>query len=214
MIALKHRLASGDPSIKSEIADLESSLKVLMTEEYVGAKIRSRAKWLEEGEAPTKFFLKLASQRFEKSFVSSVLNSDGVEASALPEIMKAHEVFYSSLFAEESVDLETENHLLSFVLRRLSDADREVCDGALLLDEATEAVGLSNRNKAPGPDGLSVEFYLTFWSCLGPLLVEVFNEGLRASELCDSMKTSITCLVYNKDDRGNLKNWCPISLKC
>lgn len=62
MIALKHRLASGDPSVKSEIPDLESSLKVLMTEEYVGAKIRSRAKWLEEGETPTKFFLKLASK--------------------------------------------------------------------------------------------------------------------------------------------------------
>ena len=49
-----------------------------MTEEYVGAKIRSRAKWLEEGKAPTKFFLKQASQKFEKSFVSSVFNLDNV----------------------------------------------------------------------------------------------------------------------------------------
>ena len=212
LIALKHRLVSGDSSVKLEIANLEGSLKVLMTEEYVGAKIRSRAKWLEEGEAPTRFFLKLASQRFEKSFVSSVLNSDGVEVSTLPEIMKVHEDFYSSLFAEESVDLETQNHLFSFVSSRLSDHDRDVCEGALLLDEATEAVGLSNRNKAPGLDGLSVEFYLAFWSRLGPLLVEVFNEGLRDSELCDSMKTSITRLVYKKDDRRNLKNWRPISL--
>ena len=203
---------SGDSSVKPEIADLEGSLKVSMTEEYVGAKIRSRAKWLEEGEAPTRFFLKLASQRFEKSFVSSVLNSDGVEVSSLPEIMNAHEHFYSSLFAEESVDLETQSHLLSFVSRRLSDHDRDACEGALLLDEATEAVGLSNRNKAPGPDSLSVEFYLTFWSHLRPLLVEVFNEGLRVLELCDSMKTSITHLVYKKDDWRNLKNWRPISL--
>ena len=119
---------------------------------------------------------------------------------------------YSSLFAEESVELETQNHLFSFVSRRLSEHECDVCKGALLLDEATEAVGLSNRNKAPGPDGLSVEFYLTFWSRLGPLLVEVFNEGLRESELCDSMKTSITRLVYKKDDRRNLKNWRPISL--
>ena len=119
---------------------------------------------------------------------------------------------YSSLFAEESVDLETQNHLFSFVLHRLSEHDRDVCEGALLLDEVTEAVCLSNRNKAPGPDGLSVEFYLTFWSRLGPLLVEVFNEGLRESELCDSMKTSITCLVYKKDDRRNSKNCRPISL--
>ena len=85
LIPLKHRLVSGDPSVKSEIADFEGSLKVLMTDEYMGAKIRSQAKWLEEGEAPTKFFLKLASQKFEKSFVFSVLNSDGVEVSTLPE---------------------------------------------------------------------------------------------------------------------------------
>lgn len=52
LIALKHRLVSGDSSVKSEIAELEGSLKVLMTEEYVGAKIRSRAKWLEEGKVP------------------------------------------------------------------------------------------------------------------------------------------------------------------
>ena len=212
LIALKHRLVSGDSSVKPEITDLESSLKVLMTEEYVGAKIRSRAKWLEEGEAPTRYFLKLASQKFEKSFVSSVLNSDGVEVSTLPEIIKAHEDFYSSLFAEEPVDLATQSHLLSFVSRRLSDQDRDACEGALLLDEATEALGLSNHNKAPGPDGLSVEFYLTFWSHLGPLLVEVFNESLCASELCNSMKTSTTRLVYKKDDRKNLKNWRPISL--
>ena len=42
--------------------------------------------------------------------------------------------------------------------------------------------------------------------------MEVFNEGLRDSELCDSMKSSITRLVYKKDDRRNLKNWRPISL--
>ena len=212
LITLKHRLVSGDPSVQSEIADLEGSLKVLMTEEFEGAKIRSRAKWLEEGEAPTKFFLKLASEKYEKSFVSAVLNSDGAEVTALPEIMKAHEDFYSSLFAAESVDEATQNHLLLFVSRRLSDLDRDMCEGALLLDEATEAVGLSNRNKAPGPDGLSVEFYLAFWSRLGPLLVEVFNECLSTSELCDSMKSSITRLVYKKDDRRNLKNWRPISL--
>ena len=73
LIALKHRLVSGDSSVKSEIAELEGSLKVLMTEEYVGAKIRSRAKWLEEGKVPPpKFFLKQTCQKFEKSFVSCV----------------------------------------------------------------------------------------------------------------------------------------------
>ena len=153
-----------------------------------------------------------AKVTFESEAHRRVLNSDGIELSTLPELRKAHEDFYSLLFAEESVNLETQNHLLSFFSRRLSDHDRDVCEGALLPDEATEVVGLSNHIKAPGPDGLSAGFYLTFWLRLGPLLVEVFNEGLHASQLCDSMKTSITCLVYKKDDRRNLKNWRSISL--
>ena len=110
--------------------------------------------------------------------------------STLPEIMKAHEDFYSSLFAAEPVDLEMQDNLLTFVSHRLSNADREVCKGALLLDEATEALSLSNCNKPPGPDDLSVEFYLTFWSCLSPLLVDVFNKGI----------TSISHFVYKKDN--------------
>lgn len=47
---------------------------------------------------------------------------------------------------------------------------------------------------------------------MGPLLVEVFNECLRVSHLCDSMKSSVTHLVHKKDDKRCPKNWRPISL--
>lgn len=211
LIAAESRLSCGDLSAKSEIVDLEVSLRALISSESEGTNTRNRAKWLEEGEAPTRYFLKLA-QKFEKSFVHSVFTSDGVEVSLLPEVIRAHEDFYSTLFAEEPVNLAVQEDLLSFVTRRLSDIDREICEGALLLDEAIEALKLSNRNNTPIPDGLSVEFYLAFWSRLGPLLVEVFNECLRVSDLCDSMKSSVTDLVHKRDDKRYLKNWRPISL--
>ena len=71
---------------------------------------------------------------------------------------------------------------------------------------------LINRNKTPGPDGLTVEFYLSFWPYLGPLLVEVFNKSYLDSELCECMKVSVTSLVHKRDDKRDLKNWRPISL--
>lgn len=60
-----------------------------------------------------------------------------------------------------------------------------------------------NRNKTPGSDALTAEFYSTFWNSLGPLLVEVFNESYRDSELCESMKVSVTRLVHKRDDKRN-----------
>ena len=212
LIALKNRLALGFQSDAQEILCLEASLKALYDKELEGSKIRSRVKWLEEGELPSRYFFSLEKQRHERTLVSSVFNSEGIEVSSLPGIIDAHEKYYNDLFADEEVDLAVQNELLSHVSARLSESERVSCEGSLTLAEASEALKLSNRNRTPGPDGLSVEFYLAFWSKLGPLLVDTFNESLREGVLCDSMKASVTRLVHKKDDRRLLKNWRPISL--
>ena len=40
----------------------------------------------------------------------------------------------------------------------------------------------------------------------------MLNQGLACGELPESMKASVTRLVYKKDDKRLLKNWRPISL--
>ena len=76
-----------------------------------------------------------------------------------------------------------------------------------MLDEMTLALRSMNTNKALGPDSLSVEFYVKFWDWLGLYLCCVLNVRYRAGEMCESMKTSNTCVIFKKGDRKNLKNW-------
>ena len=78
LIPLKQRLASGDNSVKAEIASLELDLKLLISAELEGSKIRSRSRYLERGEKPTRFFFQLGKERSSRSSVSSILNSDDV----------------------------------------------------------------------------------------------------------------------------------------
>ena len=209
---LKRRLAAGCVEVKPEIRDLEIFLKQLFDQQLEGSKIRSRAKWLEEGEIPSKFFLRLENDRHAKSFVSSVFNSSGTEVFSLPEMMAAHEAFYSDLFSREMLDLTSQRDLFSYVKSRLSESEQASCEGPLTLAEASEALQRSNRNKSPGADGLTVEFYSQFWDKLGEPLVSVFNQGLARGELPESMKASVTRLVHKKDYKRLLKNWRPISL--
>ena len=209
---LKNCLVNGDNTVGSEIHELESALNSLFNRELEGAKIRSRAKWLEEGETPSHYFFKLERQKHEKNFVGSILNSEGLEVFSLPEIMNAHEKFYKDLFASSDIDPAIQQSLLSRVTLRLSDSDRDLCEGDLTLAKATDSLKKASHNKTPGPDGLTVEFYVAFWDRIGPILVPVFNACLADSELCDSMKTSVTRLVFKKGDKKNLKNWRPISL--
>ena len=186
---LKSRLAAGF-DVKSEILDLEVRLNQLFERQIEGSKIRSRAKWLEEGETPSKYFLRLENDRHMKAFVTSVFNSSATEVSSLPEIIDAHKVFYSNLFSSGSIDFEAQQELFSHVSARLS-----------LSEQAS-----------PGPDGLTVEFYAFFWDKLGETLVSVFNHSLACGDLPNSMKASVTRLLHKKDDKRDLKNWRPISL--
>ena len=123
-----------------------------------------------------------------------------------------NEEFYTNLFSREDIDFFTQQELFSNLLFHLCEEDLDLCKGLLLLPKITTALGNMSKNKSPGPDGLSVEFDSKFWNLLSSILLEVINSCYADSDLCDSMKTSNTRLVFKKDDQKSLKNWWPISL--
>ena len=61
IIRLKRLLVLGDFSVSSELRKLENRLKDLISKELSGVLFRSKARWLEEGERPTCFFLNVSA---------------------------------------------------------------------------------------------------------------------------------------------------------
>ena len=211
LIRLRQRLVDGDDTVSILISDTESQLKALRVKEIEGIMIRSRAQWL-EGKRPSCYFFNLQRIKAQKSHISSVYDLNGTEVSSQEEIKKAHVDFYSCLFSEEPVDVALQDDLLSSLQCQLSSDQASSCEGQMTLDEMTFALKKMNSNKASGPDSLSVEFYVKFWDQLGPYLCCVLNAYYHAGEMCESMKTSNTRVIFKKGDRKNLKNWQPISL--
>ena len=57
----------------------------------------------------------------------------------------------------------------------LVEEKKNVCEGKLGYGECYNALQTFQRNKSPGNDGLTVEFYLAFWLVFGRLLVQSLN---------------------------------------
>ena len=175
--------------------------------------MRSRIRWLEEGEKPTRFFFKLEQERAEKYRVSAMYDCDGNEVTSRTDLENAHVNFYRRLFACEEVDPVCQQHLFSQLDLKLSSEESASCDGLASLEELTTAVESLALNKSPGPDGLSLEFDLCFWNILGPLLCRLFKQCLLKESLPESLCTSVARLLFKKrGDVKDLKNWRPISL--
>ena len=73
LIRAKRAFHAGVSRDDSEIKSLEGALSSLVLQEAEGAKIRSRAQWIEEGEEPTHLFLRLENKRGTKNSFDSLL---------------------------------------------------------------------------------------------------------------------------------------------
>ena len=81
----KRKLLSGDDSVRKTIDDLETHLKFVNINQQRSHQ-NHRAKWIEEGEKPSRFFLNSLRNRVQKNHVTCMLNSSGAEVTTQPEI--------------------------------------------------------------------------------------------------------------------------------
>ena len=213
LILCKQRLVRGDTSASAEIIALEARLFALFSFEIEGVKTRSRARWIEEGEKPTRYFFRLEQERIEKNRVISMYDSNGNEVTSRADLDRVHVEFYTQLFSEEPVDMACQQHLFFQLNTKLTLVESSSCDGPISLEELAESVKSLSLNKSPGPDGFTLEFYLKFWHLLAPLLCRLYNFCFTDQCLPESLQSSVTRLIFKKrGDVKDLKNWRPISL--
>ena len=89
----------------------------------------------------------------------------------------------------------------------------DACEGKLRVKECFHCLQSFENCKSPGEDGLTAEFYKTFWNSVGHLLVDSLNYSYDHGELSNTQKQAIIKLIERKGkDKRYIGNWRPISL--
>ena len=70
---------------------------------------------------------------------------------------------------------------------RLSEDDREKCEGLLTYEECKKSLETFQNEKSPREDGFTVEFYKFFFELLGTDLVTSLNAAYELGELSISV---------------------------
>ena len=119
-----------------------------------------------------KCFLNLEKSNKKKSCVRNIVTGDETITANPKTIMNELESFYSNLYSEGN-----SGHSSSFLddlkeFPTLTEELRNLCEGKIEYNECFKVLQSFQKNKTPGNDGLTIEFYVAFWPLIGKHLVE------------------------------------------
>ena len=182
-----------------------------------GVIIRSKARWYNEGQKNTKYFLNLEKRHFnKKKTIKSLQLSDNSVVKKDVEIVREAKSFYQKLYTST---VAPKNDLYDDLLFPegnaliLNELEQQECGRPLTETECWESLKSMQPNKSPGSDGLPAEIYKLFWKEIHPYLLNALNYAYRNGLLSVTKRRGLITLIPNKNKAANLlKNWRPITL--
>ena len=193
---------------------LKGEYENLLKQKFEGAKIRARAKWWEEGERSTAYFLNLENKRQANNKITKLIDTAHTIVDTDTEILETAVKYYEQLFTSNSINAEQIKQYLheTHIEKTLTSNEAKLCDGYIETNECQHVIDTLKLNKSPGLDGLTAEFYQTFWPEISELVIKVFNYSYDLKTLTTSQNHSVISLIYKKGDDFDLKNYRPISI--
>ena len=213
-------LRNQEPQDFKHIAEIRDQLREIEIQKAKKIFIATQMDELEKEEKPTKFFynkLKAKQNRQRFSEVRVPLEKGGYKISNdIFDVLKISTSFYEQLYStEKSLQLNDQISLIELIDKQLEFGQHAQLDADITKQELREALADTQPGKSPGWDGLSYDFYKTFWPLLEDDFIELQNCILNVEKsLTKSQQRALISLLYKDGDKRDIKNWRPISLLC
>ena len=177
-----------------------------------GVLLRSRARWVEDGEKVSSYFCSLEKRNYINKSIGKVTLPDDSTITNKKDIVNEFNKFYKNLYSKKDVRDAAVSDLVDN-LPQLTDLQANQLEGLLTLDEISDSLKNMKNGKSPGSDGFPAEFFKVFWRQLGGFVLRSLTEGFVNNEMSTTQKEGvIICIPKSDKDRDKIKNWRPISL--
>lgn len=183
-------------------------LKELEAIRILDLKQKSRVRWALEGDENSRYFHVIINRNIRVQRLNG-LNIGGHWITDPGQIKDNIVKFFESKF------MEPDPHRPRFIcdkFRKLNEAQKEYLESPISLDEIKTAVWRCGANKAPGPDGYSIEFFRKFWDHVKTDMYMAVKHFEKTGVLNSGCNASFVTLVPKVPDPVGIADYRPISL--
>ena len=121
--------------------------------------------------------------------------------------------YFKNIFVDDhKTNLTAQLRVIRLFPSYIREERKKVFTDSVTLSEVVEALKSFKKDKAPGPNGWPIKFYLTFIDFLGPLLVDLVEFSRILGSVAPSLNSTFLALIPKIDQPVSFADFHPISL--
>ena len=172
------------------------------------AQQRAKQHWLRQMDDNTKFFYASIKGRRMVNTIRSVKHDNGTLISNMEEV-KTHTLSYFQQLLNQDRECIPPNFEPKVML---SNTDCSLLSAPFSGEEIKRVVMNAPKNKSPGPDGFTSEFFQACWHIVGENVTEAALYLLNGGSWLNQASNTFISLIPKNECADKLDQFRPISL--
>ena len=198
---------------QSILRSLQDRKKSILAHELLTWQLKSRVQWDTMGDTNTKFCHSIASSHRNHNSIWALQN---VELSWIEsdEQLKELEVkHFTGIFKDDNqTNIVDQLKAVQLFPAYLSHEQAACFDSETTLSEIEGALKTFKKDKIPGPDGWTIEFFLEAYNTIGLDLLHLVEESQINGHFHPPLNSTLLSLIPKTKNLDCLEDFRPISL--
>lgn len=175
--------------------------------------LKSRSTWLKAGDQNTSYFHKEAKAREIKNKVKEINIPLGETIKTFEEIKQESFSHFQDLYSEENnLDFNSAHSFLSTIPKVIIEDENLELTKVIIEREVRNAIWSLDSDKAPSPDGFSINFFRLFWNLIKFDLLKILNWSKNKNKIGGGTNSSFLSLIPKDSQPNSFARFRPISL--
>ena len=164
------------------------------------------------GEEPSLHHLLKTRKRQVLRTVHQMYDTDGSQKTSPADILRLFTEHMRPKYDRIQTNKERMRHMMNCGLKTIPLAANIALKEPITMEELFQAIKLGKPNKAPGHDGICLEFIKKTWEVIKYDLLEIMNDMYRDGIISDQQNHGILVCLPKKLDPMRIEDYRPLTL--
>lgn len=199
-----------DTGIRNSETDAKKKLGESLIQEESLLHQKSRVKWLSLGDRNNGFFFNQVRANWSHSKILAIENAQGNIVFGHSQVADVAVDFFKNSIGTHSTTLNYDLSTLN--IPQISHIQASHLEDRITNETIYATLKSMKRNKSPGPDGFTVEFFLSSWDVVGKEFCEAVAHFFTSSNMHQGINSTGITLVPKVTNPTSMREFRPISL--